>query len=253
MSGIINPFVFGAGGGGDPGFDFTNMLWRVRGSDIGGLSHLDEITTWDDTSGNNRDFSSADPDKPEFHTNQINGHPAVYFGGQSVQHSFVGPDISGLSLTEIDLFVVLKTDADPAVAAANGLWELNDADYVNAHTQYPNTGGTVHMTACLPSGQARLSVDPTPALTSFRLLRVTAKTGSNNYTMDLDGTNIAAGTRTSLVFPAATFLGRASDSGGTAYYKGHIAEYSTFSTKCGSTQYNTIRDYVNTYYALSVI
>lgn len=251
MSAIVNPFVFVTGGGDE--FDFTNIIWRVRAADIVGLNDGDDITTWEDASGNNRDFTAGHADNPEFDTNQINGHPAVFFGGQSVAHYLDGPDISGLSLTEIDLFILVKTAADPAGGGVPyGLWQLNNADYANAHTQYPNTSGTVHMTACLPSGQARLSFDFTASLASFRLLRVTAKTGTNNYTMSIDGAEEQSGTRTSLVFPVVTLLGRASDNGGTAYFTGHVAEYFAFSTKVDATQLATIHGYLNDFYGLSL-
>lgn len=252
MSFIINPYSHAAVGGSGDDFDYTNLLWRVRGDGIAGKSDGDSLNTyvWLDTSGNARNWTFSGG---LYQTNEINGHPAVEFRGQANADNAAGPNLSGLGLSEIDLYAVVIAHADPASGgAAYGLWTLNDADYSNAHTQYPDTGGTVHMTAHLPSGQARLSVNPTPSLASWHLLRVTAKTGSNNYTVDVDGTNIAAGTRTALVFPAAPFLGKASDNGGTAYYWGMVAEWFALGTKADATQFGTIRDYVNDYYGLSV-
>lgn len=232
-------------------FDFTNLLWRVRADEIGLADNADLHTiVWQDMTANNRDWTFDDS---RYQTNEINGHAAVEFRGQSVSDSAAGPDLSGIGLTEIDVFIVVIANSDPASGAPYGLWQFNNADYANAHTQYPSTGGTLHMTAFLPSGQARLSVDPTPSLASWHLLRVVAKTGTNNYEMFLDGSSIAAGTRTSLVFPSTTFLGLASDNGGTARFFGKVAEFFAFSAKCDATQAGTIRDYVNSFYGLSVI
>lgn len=175
------------------------------------------------------------------------------FGGQVTTDRATGVDLSGLGLSEVDIYVVVIANADPATGGVPyGLWRLNNADYANAHTRYPDTGGTIRQTAFLPSGQASLDVNPTPSLAAWRLLRVTAKTGSNNYTMDLDGTNIATGTRTSLVFPTAPELGRASDNGGTVEFHGLVAEFFAFSTKCGSTQLGTIHSYLNSFYGFSL-
>lgn len=249
MSCLINPYVFAAGG--VTGFDFTNMLWRVRGDEIGLADEagLDTVA-WQDMTANNFDWTFNDC---TYKTNEINGHAAVFFGGNSTNDHATGPNLSGAGLTEIDVFAVLIANADPAVTGPYGLWTFNDADYVNAHTQYPDGSGNIHMTAFLPSGQARLTVNPTPSVAVWHLLRVVAKTGSSNYEIFIDGTSIATGTRTSLVFPAVTVLAQASDSGGTAGWWGMVAEFFAFSTKCDSTQTGTIRDYVNSYYGLSVV
>ena len=99
---------------------------------------------------------------------------------------------------------------------------------------------------------SRLTVNPTPSLAAWRLLRVTAKTGSNNYKMDLDGTNIASGTRSTLEFPTARALGKSSSSGADFYLNGNVAEFLAFGTKRDATQTAEIRDYMNDYYALSI-
>lgn len=250
---IINPFVFApAGGGAD--FDTTNLVWRVRAADIVGKSDGDGLNgiTWSDSSGNGRNWTFTNC---LYQTNEINGHPAIEFRGQGNSDFVAGPNVSGLGLSEIDVFCVVKAHADPASGGfAYGLWTFNDFNYVNSHTVYPDNGsGNVRMTAFLPSGQAGLTVDPTPSLASWHLLRVTAKTGTNNYTMDINGTNVAAGTRTSLVFPVNTYLGKAEGFGGTAMFWGMATELFAFSTKADATQAGTIRDYVNSYYGLSVV
>lgn len=228
------------------------MLWRVSAADIVGKSDGDGLNAvvWEDTSGNNRDWTFEDC---LYQTNEVNGHPAVQFRGQSNNDRVVGPNLSGLGLTEIDVYLVVQAFADPATGGATyGLWQFNNADYATAHSQYPDTGGTIRMTAFLPSTETRMSVDPTPSLTAWRLLRVTAKTGSNNYTMDLDGANLGTETKTSLVFPATTYLGEGSTNGGTARFKGMVTEFFAFSTKCGSTQLGTIHSYLNTEYGFSL-
>jgi len=133
-----------------------------------------------------------------------------------------------------------------------GLWNLNSANYSAALTNYPNTSGVIKMTALLPSTESSLDNDPTPALTSWRLLRVTAKTGTNNYSMDLDGSNLATGTKTTLTFPATTHLGRSVSNLGSTWMRGYVAEFFAFSAKCGATQLGTIHSYLNSFYGFSL-
>jgi len=235
-------------------FDFTNILWRIRAADIGGLSDGDPVTTWLDISGNSRDWSSSGhTNKPKYKVSQINGHPAVRFDDNGLQNYFDGPNLSGAGLSEVDLYIVVKVDADPASdATVMGLWNFNSANYNDALTQYPDTSGVIKMTAFLPSTEVSLDNNPTPALTSWRLLRVTAKTGTSNYKMDLDGSNIATGTRTTLTFPAVTHLGRSVSNLGSTWMRGYIAEFFAFSSKCDATQLATIHSYLNSFYGFSL-
>lgn len=222
----------------------------MRGDEIGLADEagLDTVV-WQDMTANNRDWTFNDS---VYKTNEINGHAAVFFGGNSSNDHAVGPNLSGAGLTEVDVFVVLIANADPATSGPYGLWTFNDADYVNAHTQYTDGSGNIHMTAFLPSGQARLTVNPTPSTAVWHLLRVVAKTGSNNYEIFIDGVSIATGTRTSLVFPAVTVLAQASDSGGTAGWFGMVAEFFAFDTKTAGSQLTSIHDYVESFYGISL-
>jgi hypothetical protein len=238
-------------------FDYTNMLWRVRGADIVGLSDGDPMTGgWLDTSGNSRNWA-ASGNNPLYQTNEINSHPAVQFRGIANQDHFVGPNLSGLSLTEIDVYILLKADADPPGSVnAVGLWMLCPmSTSFFSLTEWPATDNNIKEAAFTPAtSNQRLTVDPSPALTSWRLYRLIAKTGTNNYEIQLDGSSLATQTLSTLGFPSTTYLGRASwNSGGNnSFWQGKVAEFFAFSTKCGSTQYGTIRDYLNTFYGLSI-
>lgn len=249
-----------ASGGGD--FDETGLLWRIRASDIVGLSDGDPVPTWADTSGNGRDWAQATSgNRPTFQTSEINGHPAVQFATASSQY-LNGPDLSGLGLTEADVFIVLRSASDPHSATSKvGLWLLGD---VNSSflslTEWPATDGLVKEGAFYPNGpaNARIQFD-FASLTSWRLYRVTAKTGqdggiTNNYLHYLDGVAGDSRNMSSLSFGATTYLGRASWNSGSSnsYWDGMVTEFFAFSSRRDSTQYGTIRDYVNDYYALSV-
>lgn len=250
MSFLINPFVFVTAGGGGPSFDETNGLWRIRAASES-YADNDLVGTATDLFGNGMDWTATGADRPIFKTNQINGHAAYRF---LTKRSF-GPNLSGLGLTEIDVFIVVWVDTDPpALGGETGLWTLNNHDGTFSAGAYPYIDGTIYEAAFLSGlSDQRMTVNPTPTLASPRLYRVTAKTGSNNYTMDLDGVNIATATRATLQFPSAPELGNSrNDSAGNSLH-GYIAEFFAFSTKCDATQFGTIRDYCNDFYSMSVV
>lgn len=260
MSFVINPFVFGGGGGGD--FDESGMLWRVRAADIVGLSDGDPVATWSDTSGNGRDWAqSTSARRPTYQTNEINGHPAVQFDTANSQY-LNGPDLSGLGLSEADLFIVLKSASDPHSATSKvGLWLLGaiSSNFLSL-TEWPATDGEIKEGAFYPDApNARVQFNPTPALTSWRLYRVRAKTGldglgADNYRIYLDGVEGATRNMAALAFGATTHLGRAvwNSGGSTSHWDGMATEFFCFSSVRDSTQVTEIRDYVNDYYGLSV-
>jgi hypothetical protein len=246
----------------DTDFSEANLLWRVRADELA-LSDGDPVVTWEDMTVNGNDWAQAtSARRPTFQTNEVNGHAAVQFDTANSQY-LDGPDLSGLGLTEADVFIVLKSVSDPHSATSKvGLWLLGDinASFLSL-TEWPATDGLIKEGAFYPDGppNARIQNDFAASLTSWRLYRVTAKTGqdggvSNNYKHYLDGTVGDSRNMSSLSFGATTHLGRAVWSSGasTSHWDGMVAEFFCFSQRVESTQYDTIKDYINDYYGLSV-
>jgi hypothetical protein len=232
-------------------FDYTNLLWRVRAADLA-LSNNDPVSTWFDLySGSSRNWAASGSERPLFKTNIINGHAALYFQPSRM----FGPDLSGLGLTEADIYILPKLDNDPPSSAPNsGLWRFNDGVSASAATHYRFPGDSnIYQSAFINDGN-RLTANPASSLASPRLYRVVAKTGTNNYEMFLDNVSLNTMTQGTIVFPSSTELGRSASNGGSvqAFIVGHIAEFFAFSAKCGSTQNGTIVSYVNSYYGLSI-
>lgn len=231
-------------------FDDTGILWRVRSDDVVGLSDADLLTTWEDLTANNLDWTGSGS-KPNYEAS-VDGHAAVRFNRAGNANTFLtGPDLSGLSLTEIDVFVIPKLGADPPASdSVSGLWKLNNGSGADQATGYPfaSTGPDIYQSAFLPTGATRLIVNPTPSLASWRLYRICAKTGTNNYEHWLDGTSLSANTQSTLEFPSVTELGRSVSSGGNFYLSAWVREFFAFDTKRDATQVTEIKDYVNGYY-----
>lgn len=123
MSMLINPFAFGAGGGGvsDSGPELISdlQLW-LNANTISGLSDDDQITTWEDDSGNGRDATGVQHIdwKPKYRsTDGPNSKPAVRMGTDNPEAGgwFTLADFL-TGYTSGHIFVVVKTDIDPSSA-----------------------------------------------------------------------------------------------------------------------------------------
>src|SRR5262249_28096178 len=129
---------------------------------------------------NNADQISAGA-KPTFKTNIVGGKPVVRFDG--VDDFFSLPNsFTGLSAATVLIVVKLTTDP-PAAAAQTGLWYFGSS---GDKTHFPYTDGTIYDT--FGTTVRKTTVDPAPALTSFRVY--TVKSSSGNWTSYLDGTQL---------------------------------------------------------------
>lgn len=232
----------GAAAGGGDDFDYTNLLWRIRADDLV-LSNDDPVGTFSDTSGNGRDWTEA-TNRP-IYKSSIDGRPAVSFSGFLGQQ-LLGPNLSGLGLSEIDLYIIPKANADPTNGSSFnwGLCTFNNGGTGMAML-YPYQDSNIYQACFLPDGTGKPTGNPTPSLAAWRLLRTQAKTGTGNYKTDVDGTNVITSTQASLVFPAVTKLGP-SEPGISGTF--HLRECFALSAVAGSTQYGTISSYINSYY-----
>lgn len=168
----------------DPRGDFPVplklWLWWKRGSglysDIAMTTPATvdgtEIQRWEDASGNGRHaaaaFATSNIRNPTLDaTSLYGGLPTVNFDGTTTDGQwFTLPDMS--ALTEAEIFVVVKVDADPpGDVAETGLWEFGTATFATHHPYvdsilYEAFGTTVRKTL----------VDPDDDLTQYHIYSV---------------------------------------------------------------------------------
>lgn len=94
--------LHGYTGPGGVGNNTSNVLW-VKADEITGIADGNDITTWNDNSGNSNNFSQPDASfKPIYKTNIINGNPVVRFNktnGRLIKSNF--NDFPTNEITEI--------------------------------------------------------------------------------------------------------------------------------------------------------
>jgi hypothetical protein len=189
--------------------------WAWYKADAGTSTTVDgeAISQWDDSSGNARHATQGTgANQATYQTNELNGLPVVRFDGSN--DFFNVPDASALTASTV--FIVVKIDTDPPIAEEQtGLWHLGTA--VNA-THYPYTDGVIY--DAFGTTARKTTVDPTPALTSFRIYGVVS--AANDWRSYLDGVNLHTTGTNTVGLPSAPRLGGFT---GTYFLDGDVAEF----------------------------
>lgn len=253
MSCLINPFVFAVvGGGGVDPTDLANLELWLPVSALSG-SDGDQISTWEDQSGNNRDatgviFSSA---KPKYRTGGgPSSGPSVEIGlGGSFQGNFTLPNFAS-GFTSGEIFLVIQAEEDPGAdtgvnwGSPAGDWGTGTAGLYpfSDNVIYENWGSTVRKT----------TNDPTTALTSWLLYNIRSASGAWSWSINAATSGndfFSTGTNT-VAFSTAPLIGRS----GTRAMKGRIVDVIMYSRVLddATERKPTVHQYLNDTYGFSL-
>lgn len=241
MSMIVNPFWLALAGPGASG----QQLW-LRAKDITGLIDDDEISTWNDSSGNGRHASGIVNNtlKPTYRASDgPGGDPAVRFQNVATNEggAFTLPDfLSGSGWTEGHAFVVAKNDLDPPIVNSRAGPLLGDwgNNAVGEFYQFPadsviydGLGSTVRHT----------TVNPTPATNVWHVYEVRVSAGHwSNY---IDGVQLFTTATNTIGWGAGPKVGWRTSSA-TATYYGLQAEVLFYNEIKSGGNLTTIYDYL---------
>lgn len=218
--------------------DETGLVRWYEADFITGLVDTDPIATWEDASSAAVDATQASSgNRPTYQTNELNGLPIVRFDGNDV---FEIGDLS--ALTEGEVFIVIKLDADPATAGStSGLWHLG-SDTTTTH--FPYTDGTIY--DGFGTTARKTTVNPTPALTSWRIYNVWS--AASDWASNLDGSSLYTTATNTVGFPADARLG--ANSVGIIYLDGDIAAFILYDHKLSAGTRSDVLGYLQDKYAL---
>lgn len=205
----------------------SGLVQWLKADAITGLADNDPISTWEDSSSNNKDATRSGTSRPTYQTNEQNGMPIVRFDGVN-DYFDVG---SFASLTAGEIFVVIKLSVDPTTGAATGLWAYGSAAGVGHYAYidnviYESFGTTVRKTVG----------NPTPSLAAWRVYNVFS--AASDWAANLDGTALHTTATNTVGFASACTLG-----GGPAlgvYLKGDIAELVLYDRKLTAPERATV-------------
>jgi hypothetical protein len=220
------------------------VIWHK--ADAITASNGDQISQWDDSSGNaNHATQGTQVNRPHYLTGQINSLPAVRFYGTN-HYVNIANALSGLTSAEV--FVVVQLSADPPSGDnETGFWSLTGSSQMT-HLTY--TDGTIYDTFGT-TARKDTSVDPTPSFTSWRLYNV--QTAASAWTNRLDGA-VLYGTGVNTVGfseTAKVYLGASYEPGSYAM-DGWIAEFILYNHVLSAAVRDQVEAYIATKYGLTI-
>lgn len=230
---IINPFVFGSAF--SPA-DVPGLYQWLDASQLS-LSDNDAVSSWTDESGNGRHATQGTgANQPTFKTGIVNGLSVIRFDGTN---DFLS--LGNLSaLTEGEVFVVFKLDADPGTNSG-GLMFLGTAAADN-HT--PLSDGTVY-DGNMSTARKTVGNPVADMSTTFRVLNIWS--AANDWAWNLDGSAVHTTATNTVGLSATAELGRSSN---LYPLDGDIAEYILYDNKLSGGDRTLVTAYLETKYGL---
>lgn len=232
-------------------------LW-VKSDQITGLSDGEPVTTWEDQSGNSNDLIGGDGTSPTYQTNEINSLPAIRFDGTDdflEKSSPTGLD-GGTGLTII-IAVKQSASSDDTYLAkwdyqtqGSWAWQTKSGDAQNM---------TCYIASSLTDAGGNNQVSTGASLTNTWFVLSMVYDGSQGTNTDRvkfykNGTITSLSTSgtlsTSLTSCTATL--KVGKFGGTLprVYAGDFAEIFIFDSALGTTDRESVEDYLLAKYGL---
>lgn len=217
-----------------------------------GLNDSDPIQTLNGQV-NNRDWTQGTlGSRPLYDTtNALNGHAVATF---NTSRFWTGPDMTGLGTEfagEAHVFIVVKCDADPAVATDDGgLWELSASSSTGDFYTLA-ADGKIYASMFRKN---RINTAVTPDLSSWRVYEAVVRSSSapaepdGKWSLRVDGTEINAGTVLGFSALATPRLGI---NEGGFHFKGKMAGMYLFDGELSGGDRTDLINYINTRFGLS--
>lgn len=222
-------------------------LYKDSGTTLA-TTHGDLIKQWNDHSGNGRHAVVYVPgDSTWWPSLDLSTHPnlsipTLAFPGTfaSAGHvvKMVLPDMSALTAGEV--FIVIKTTADPSTDAAySGLWRMDTSGF---HCHYPYTDGNIY--ECWGSTTRQIpGQNPTPSLSAaFNVWNCFSAT--NDWGANLNNTSFATSASNTVGFPGASLAFFGGTDSLSYNMNGNIGELLIYDHKLSSTDRNTVYTYL---------
>jgi alpha-tubulin suppressor-like RCC1 family protein len=230
-------------GGNSPGSTIANgtpipasTLWLRADLGVVTTSTSNQITTWQDESGNENSGTSSGL-STTLVANALNGNPVVQFSGGSW---FSFPNfLSGASAGEVLVVVSVSS-----TTSNEGLWRFGSSDY---YELYPRNDGHLEGDFGNSSTNDANNAEGIPVqnITQFHVYEASCQTGL--WESWIDGVPLYSSTTDSLGFSSAPLLG---NNGWDYSFTGDIAEMIVYNHVLTPAQRKTVINYLDQKYAL---
>lgn len=203
------------------------------------------VASFTDKSGNANHATATSTAKPLLKTSIVNGKDVLRFDG--VDDFMTWPDLMNAQ-TSGDIFIVLKSSADPCASANNtALWSFGKTGGGPGETAHPFTtpGGIQEHFGSDTVTSLRVTNPSTAA--AFHIYNVNVDT--NRLVCYWNGTLFNGWDKLTTGFLAAPLLGR--NNGNTKFWIGDIAEILVYNAVLSAANRKTINDYLSTRYSIT--
>lgn len=209
----------------------SNLYLWLKADGINATDN-DEVTTWKDLSGNNRNAVGNGTTKPIYKQAIVNGSSIVRFNGTNY---FSLGDFSALTAGEV--FVVLKY-----AGGGNGFWNFGTSGSVSHYdfsgVIYDTFGTNIRNTV----GTA--SPDTT---SNFRLYNVYS--ANNDWSANYNKVNLFSTSSNAVTFSSSVTLGLSTQG---IYWNGDIAEVIFYGRKLTTPERTIVNNYLSQKYNLGI-
>lgn len=259
MSFLVNPFIEQAVSFGPGPSSLANLELWLDAFQITGLANGAQISTWSDSSGNNRNATGlvgTGTTKPKYRSSLgPNSRPTVEMAAAT---DTTGPWFSLpnflTGFTAGDMFAVVILNADPPSTLAQRCSPAF-GDFGSAGDEYfPNHhlgGGTAGVIFdAFGSTVRKQTVNPTPSLAFWRVYE--SRSASGAWSNHLDGVQLFSTATNTVGWSTAPFIGHSSTN--NKHLNGYISEIIFFSRVLNDTTERkaVIHAYLNTKYGFSL-
>ncbi|MEI6728037.1 MAG: DUF2341 domain-containing protein [bacterium] len=220
----------------------SNKIWISGNTGTGVTTDGATVTTWNDRTGNNNNFTGSTTLKTG--SNGINGKPIINFNGAQTMSK---TGLTDFQFSGTNIFAVSRVKA---FTTSSLFWSsgVTSGDYINAHLPwsdqnlYWDFGGS--------NAAGRVSTASGVSLNTPYLWNLGANVGGGQYVQRNSSTIISGGSQaTNNITGRNLFLGSCGSTTACPY-NGDIAELVIFKTALNSQDQNTIQTYLNTKYNL---
>jgi hypothetical protein len=242
-TGITSGAAFGSTtvvGSFDPSAVTGLKVW-LKADAITGLSNGDPVSTWEDSSSQNNDATQSGSARPTYQTSVLDSKPVVRFNGTS--HYMDLPNAFS-ALTAAEIFIVVKVDVE-AVANKNGLVRFPATGYestYNDHFVYEGDSGVYFGWG---STVRKTCGNPTPSLTSFRLINIWS--AASDWAFLIDGSTLHSTSSNTVGFGTVAQIGKNSYNGNN-FLDGDMAELVIFDHKITGGERTNMQAYFEAKY-----
>lgn len=242
--------------------DKSGLMFWFDADAITGLNDGDSISTWEDSSSNNRDATQAGSNRPTYQTNELNGLPGVRFTQASNQYMEFGSDTlvsrsttpytvvwvgyTAFGTNTFRSLVSMKGTTTNLVVFMSGTPAATN--YVNTNFGFAENGGVV--------GWRRGATNTYATTAAAGIMTYGGQNDSSatNYTGYKDNTEFTYSTPTGNFNSGANFrnyLGAFPSAGPTLAWDGMIFEIFAYNSVLTSDERTEIANYIETKWGIT--